>query len=106
MVQVTERAKEVLLQTKLSARIQDPAVGLRLASAPSGSLALVADRVKAGDQVVKHRDSTVLLVQAELSELALAGATVDCTETSDGKRELVLRRAGAPIRDAGPRRRR
>jgi hypothetical protein len=106
MVRVTERAKEALLQTKLSPRIQDPEVGLRLASTPGGSLALVADRVKAGDQVVKHQDSTVLLVQAELSELVLAGATVDCTETDEGRRELVLRRAGAPVRDEDPRRRR
>jgi hypothetical protein len=29
--------------------------------------------MKAGDQVVKHKDSTVLLVDAELSELILAG---------------------------------
>ncbi len=91
MVGVTERAKEALLQKKLSANIRNPEVGLRLATAPSGRLTLVADLVKAGDQVVKHKESTVLLVSAELSEMVLAGRTVDCTDTEDGRSELVLR---------------
>ncbi|MGH7312548.1 MAG: hypothetical protein ACREJV_05200 [Candidatus Rokuibacteriota bacterium] len=93
MVNVTERAKEVLLRRKQSANIHDPTVGLRLAPASSGHLRLVADRTKAGDQIVKHRDSTVLLVSAELSEFVLAGKTVDCREREDGRRELVLRMA-------------
>ncbi|MEK7863216.1 MAG: hypothetical protein AAB295_08135, partial [Chloroflexota bacterium] len=54
MVHVTERAKEVLLETKRSANIKDPEVGLRLAHSPGGGLGLFADRMKAGDQVVKH----------------------------------------------------
>lgn len=93
MVHVTERAKEVLLETKRSANIKDPEVGLRLAHSPGGGLGLFADRMKAGDQVVKHEDSTVLLVDAELSELFLAGRTVDCTQ-SGGKTDLVLTAPG------------
>jgi hypothetical protein len=58
--------------------------------------------VKAGDQVVKCQDSTVLLVQAELSELVLAGATVDCL----AGRDLVVRQTGAGVRDPDQRRRR
>lgn len=96
MVQVTERAKEALLQKKLSANIHDPEVGLRLLAHPSGMLGLVADRVKAGDHVVRHKDSTVLLVDPEMSDLVLASGTVDCREIDDGGRiELVLRRSRA-----------
>jgi hypothetical protein len=93
MVHVTERAKEVLLERKRSANVNDPGVGLRLARSSGGKLALFADRMKAGDQVVKHKDSTVLLVDAELSELVLAGRTVDCTERG-GRADLVLTRPG------------
>jgi hypothetical protein len=98
MIRVTERAKEELLQRKRSAHIHDPEAGLRLARTRSGNLALVTDRMKAGDQVVSYRESTVLLVQAELSELVLAGASVDCTEGG----ELVVRRTGAGVRDPVP----
>jgi hypothetical protein len=90
MLHVTDRAKEVLLRKKL-AHVRDSAMGLRLASPGPGRLALVADRVKAGDQVVRHGDEPVLLVAAELSELVLAGKTIDCRPTEDGALELVLR---------------
>lgn len=93
MVHVTELAKEVLLERKRSENINEPEVGLRLARSPGGKLALFADRVKAGDQVVKHKDSTVLLVDAELSELVLAGRTVDCKQRA-GRKELVLTTPG------------
>jgi hypothetical protein len=53
--------------------------------------------MKAGDQVVKHEDSTVLLVDAELSEMIFAGRTVDCAER-EGRTGLVLRTSGAPLR--------
>jgi hypothetical protein len=93
MVHVTERAKEVLLERKWSANIDDPGTALRLARGPGRKLALFADRMKAGDQVVKHKDSTVLLVDAELSELILAGRTVDCTQTGS-RADLVLTAPG------------
>ena len=89
MVRVAERSKQALLARKRSASINDRDVGLRLARSPGGTVALFADRMKAGDQVVKHQDSTVLLVDAELSELLLAGRTVDCA-LRGGKPELVL----------------
>ncbi|MBI2219296.1 MAG: hypothetical protein HYU51_18615 [Candidatus Rokubacteria bacterium] len=93
MVHVTERAKEELLRKKQSAKIHDPGVGLRLATAASGRLTLVADRAKAGDQIVTHKDSTVLLVDPQTSELVLAGGTVDCRATDDGKIELIVSRS-------------
>lgn len=93
MIHVTERAKDALLSKKLSANIADPDVGLRLASNTEGKLALLADREKAGDEVVRHKDSTVLLVDPEISSLILTGRTVDCRRTDDGRLELVLRNA-------------
>lgn len=93
MLHVTERAKEVLHRKK-RAHVPSPEMGLRLAPAGYGRLGLVASRMKAGDQVVRYQGEPVLLVDAELSELLLAGQTVDCRETDDGSVELVLRRVG------------
>jgi hypothetical protein len=93
VVHVTERAKQVLLERKRSANLNDPPMALRLARRAGGKLALFADRMKAGDQLVKHKDSTVLRVDAELSELILAGRTVDCGQTG-GRADLVLTTPG------------
>ncbi|MBI2202869.1 MAG: hypothetical protein HYU41_03295 [Candidatus Rokubacteria bacterium] len=92
MLHVTERAKEYLLEKKLSASIHNTNVGLRLASVAGGQLALVADSPKAGDQIVTHKESTVLLVDAELSGSILAGRTVDCKKTESGRLEVVVTR--------------
>lgn len=100
MVHVTERAKEALLQKKVAANLDRPDIGLRLAARPGGQLGLVADRAKAGDHVVRHKDSTVLLVDPQISELVITGRAIDCRRTHDGRVELVLRRL--PI--DGPRR--
>lgn len=93
MLHVTERAKETLHRKK-RAHVPSPEMGLRLASSGYGRLGLVASRMKAGDQIVLYQDEPVLLVDAELSELVLAGKTLDCRETDDGSVELVLRGAG------------
>lgn len=100
MIHVTERAKEALLDKKLSKNIVDPDVGLRLASGPGGRLGLVAGRKKAGDEVVRHRDSTVLLVDPEISALVLTGRTIDCRRCGAGRVELVLTRGA--IGETGP----
>ena len=71
MVHVTERAKEVLLEIRRLANINDPDTSLRLARSSGRKLALVA----------------------ELSELILAGRTVDYTQTG-GKVDLVLTSPG------------
>jgi hypothetical protein len=97
MVSVTERAKQQLLGRKLSANINDPEMGLRLARGPAGKLALFADRVKAGDQVVRYQDATVLLVDVELSEFILAGGTVDCAPNG-GRTDLILTTPGGRTR--------
>ncbi len=91
MIQVTDRAKDVLLQKKAAANIEDPDVGLRLTSEPSGKVTLVVDRPKAGDEVVTHRESTILLVDPDVSVFLMAGRTVDCREIDGGGVQLVLR---------------
>jgi hypothetical protein len=100
MVHVTERAKDVLLQKRAAANIQDPSVGLRLTTEAGGKVTLVADRAKAGDEVVTHKDSTVLMVDPEVSTFLLAGRTIDCQQTDDGRLRLVLTSTGAA--DEGP----
>lgn len=100
MVGVTERAKEALLQRKRLADIRSRDVGLRLAYVPSGEVVLLPDRVRAGDQVVKHEGSTVLLVDAELSEGLLAGRTVDCRDSRGGGSRLVVRATVTVLPDA------
>lgn len=95
MVIVTERAKEALLRKKVSAKIEDSEVGLRLATAAGGQLVLVADKAKAGDEVVTYKDSTVLLVDREMSALVLGGRIVDCKKTDDGRLEFVVRTSKA-----------
>jgi len=90
VIRITERAKAELLRKKRSARIDDADVGLRLATAAGGELVLVADKAKAGDEVITHEDSTVLLVDQEVSTLVLGSRTVDCREASDGRIELVV----------------
>jgi len=94
MVHVTERAKEVLLWKKVSAKIYDAGVGWPFATDASGQLTLVADKAKDGDDVVTHGGSTVFVVDPEVSAFVLAGRTVDCRAAKDGRRELILRSSG------------
>ena len=93
MVHVTQQAKEALLITKRRAGIDDPEVGLRLMFGHDRSLGLIQDRRKAGDEVVKHHDATVLLVDPEISALAVTGRVIDCRRSSDGRMQFVLRRS-------------
>lgn len=94
MVHVTERAKDVLLQRREAANIQDPGVGLRLTTETGGKVTLVMDKAKAGDEVVTHKDSPVLMVDPQVSAFVLAGRTIDCRETEGGRFQLVLTSAG------------
>jgi hypothetical protein len=93
MVVVTKRAKEALLEKKLAANIKDRDVGLRVAADDNGDLVLVADRARADDQVIEHAGATVLLVGAD-AQGTLRGVTLDCQETPEGDKELVLARGG------------
>jgi len=99
MIHVTERAKEVLFEKK-QARLPRGDMALRLASS-GGRLTLMPDRVKAGDQIIRHGEAPVLLVDPKMSEVVLAGKTVDCVEEANGSVELVLRHAGSSALDDG-----
>ena len=100
MLHVTDRAKDVLFERKT--RLPQADMALRLASS-GGRLGLVADRVKAGDQVITHADAPVLLVDPQMSEIVLAGKTVDCREAPDGSMQFVLLKGGrSPRTDGSP----
>jgi Fe-S cluster assembly iron-binding protein IscA len=90
MIHITDRAKDALLQKKEEANIQDPRVGLRITAQPTGEVALVVDRERDGDEVVVHRDSTVLVVAPDVSASVLEGRTIDCLEDDAGASQLVL----------------
>ncbi|HEV8438835.1 MAG TPA: hypothetical protein VGT40_12125 [Methylomirabilota bacterium] len=89
MVAVTERAKALLLEMKSAANINQSKLGFRLKTAADDRWGLVPDEPAESDQVVQHAGSTVLLIDADLSE-ALGNGEVDCVETTAGEVELVL----------------
>ena len=82
MVTVTERARQEL-KTVLTAKTDDPQIGLRLALQPPEQLGLVLDTEKEADQVVEHKEAKVLLIGQELAKL-LETVTIDCRETAEG----------------------
>lgn len=98
MIAVTERAKEQLLEMKLSANIKEPEVGLRLKPAATGEWQLFPDQAIEGDQVVEHGGSKVLLIGADASD-ALGDRQVDTQETAPGQVKLVLTSTGEPGSD-------
>jgi hypothetical protein len=93
MVDVTERARERLLEMKFSASINQREVGFRLKPGSDDRWRLVPDKPTESDQVVEQAGSTVLLIDADLSD-ALDDRKVDCIETAPGEVELVLTRGG------------
>lgn len=92
MVHVTQHAKEALLAVKRRAQIESPEIGLRLAVGRKGLLGLIPDRPKAGDQVVKHEEATVLLIDPQVSALVVSGRMIDGRRTEGGRTEIVLKR--------------
>jgi len=98
MVAVTERAKELLLQMKFAASINQSKLGFRVKPAADDRWSLVPDEPAESDEVVEHAGSTLLLIDADLSE-ALGNGEVDCIETTAGHIELVFTRG--EDRDAG-----
>jgi hypothetical protein len=93
MMIVTGRAKNLLLERKRTANINDPESGLRVSADQGGQWLLVADHPRDGDSVIQHEGVTVLLVSPDVQS-ALVGTKLDCLEASDGSVELALTRAG------------
>ena len=90
MVTVTERAKEKLKEM-LQSETDDPSVGLRLATAPSGEIGIFPDRERNDDHIVEHQGSAVLLVGQEMAN-AIGDATIDYDE-NEPEPTLVMKRA-------------
>jgi len=90
MVIVTKAAKQKLKRLLSSANVDDPELGLRLLLIKSGQFDLMLDKEKAGDQVVKHTGSKVLLVGEDLSE-GLDGTIIDCKDSGVGCRLVLLK---------------
>ena len=76
---------------KSSASINQPELGFRLKPAADDAWRLVPDESSESDQVVEHAGSTVLLIDADLSEV-LGDRGLDCIETTAGQVQLVLTR--------------
>ena len=88
MIDVTERAKEVLKKL-LASKVDYPAAGLRLTDdTDSGHLALKIDVEELGDQVVNFEGSKVSLVEERLST-NLDGIVIDVDEMPDGLRLVI-----------------
>jgi hypothetical protein len=92
MVTITERAKNTLLQFKMSAEVSEPHIGLRLSRGGAGQLDLVADVPKAGDLVVEHLGTNLLFSGREVTD-SQQGATIDCRPAPGGM-ELSVAREG------------
>jgi len=88
MVAVTTRAKEALAELRGSVQVQEPDVGLRLATDTPGQLALFADRQKPGDEVIEHAGVKMLLIDEELAK-SLTGAKIDCERDASGAHFVV-----------------
>jgi Fe-S cluster assembly iron-binding protein IscA len=86
MLTVTERAAQEL-RAILVANATDPKQALRLQADASG-LFMGLDWQQEGDEVVDSEGSAILLMTPELS-LALADATIDCIDTTDGPRLTI-----------------
>ncbi len=99
MIGITQRAKEALLELKQSVPIDDPDVGIRLASGEKGRLELFPDTYRAGDRVLEHQGAKLLLLDQKVSD-ALAGATIDCQPSGEGLQLVV--ESSAPRNGTGP----
>jgi hypothetical protein len=91
MVAVTERARERLLEMRVSASLTEPQAGFRFKPAAHDRWSLVPDEAAEGDEIVEHDGSTILLVDAELSNI-LDDMEVDCMEAAPGQFVVVVTR--------------
>lgn len=89
MLAVTECAKEEL-KRMLSAKVDNPQAGLRLTPSSPNKFALSIDIEMAGDQVVMHEGSKVLLIEKGLAA-SLTGLTLDLEDTPEGPEFVVLK---------------
>ncbi len=86
MLNVTEKAAASLKDSLELSRRGESDV-LRLTPRAEG-LGLALDEEREGDQVVVYEESTVLVIQPDLSQ-ELDGATVDLVDTPEGGRLII-----------------
>jgi len=84
MITVTERAKQQL-KAALTTRTHNPEIGIRLSVSEAGGFTFKGDHEKAGDQVVLHEGSKVLLAEEDVVT-HLGTVTIDCTEDDKNPR--------------------
>jgi Fe-S cluster assembly iron-binding protein IscA len=104
MITVTERAA-ARLQQAVATRDVPEGQGMKLVPQGPGSVGLTIAAPEAGDEVVRHEDAPVLIVDGRLTD-SLAGAEIDCRESVEGGQarvEYTIRRPapGAPDGQAG-----
>jgi Fe-S cluster assembly iron-binding protein IscA len=87
MLIVTENARQYLKDMLLS-HSEDSEIGLRLTVEPPRQFGLVLDSEGAGDQVVEHEGSKVLLVAPDLVSV-LEEVTIDVRDTPEGSRLVI-----------------
>lgn len=92
MILVTDRARD-RLRTLRESTPADRA--LRLETTTSGVLGIALGGARRGDYAIEHDGVTILLVAPELAA-RLAGARLDCKETTSGRRLVI----SAPRNDA------
>lgn len=82
MVSVTDRAVAVLARTLRDGEATRE-LGFRVVSSGPGEIALTIDEAREGDQVVRHQEQTVLLIEDWLAS-ALDGSVLDIEEQEGG----------------------
>ena len=87
MIGVTERAKKELKRI-LTDNVDNPLAGLRLTSDESGQLGLSIDIETKDDQVVKHDNTKVLIVENNLAD-SLSNVTIDVKDTQEGPKLVI-----------------
>jgi Fe-S cluster assembly iron-binding protein IscA len=89
MLTVTERASRELKQV-LDTVERETNQCLRLITDPQGNFRLTLDIPRKGDQVVKHGEEAVLLIEPRIAQY-LEGAVLDVEDTPTGPSLVISR---------------
>ena len=89
MISVTERARQQL-KIALMTRTKNPEIGIRLLVSGAGDFTFKGDREKAGDHVVLHDGSKVLLADDDVVT-HLGTVTIDCSQDDENPRFFFAR---------------
>ncbi len=98
MLTVTQNAKSAL-KTTLDNLITRPGQCVRIRATSSGHFGLALDEEAQGDQVVKHKDEKVLLVDSETAR-RLDGVVLDYRDSGAGPEFTLLRKQEVKQTDA------